>query len=105
MKQKSHRCQLATCPVFPLIDILEKKWALKIIREIYNGTIRFNQLKRNLKGVTAAILVKRLRELEDAGLISRKVLRYSPSEIEYELGDGARQLMECWLIHKPSGKG
>ena len=77
-----HQCSVGQCPIFPLLDILEKKWALRIMREIYKGCIHFNQLKHKMRGITAAVLSKRLKELEDAELITKNITRNSPLEIE-----------------------
>ncbi len=97
-----HNCAMNECPVVGLVDMLEKKWALRIVKEIYEGNTRFNVLKRRMKGVTAAVLSKRLRELEEGGIVTRKVLKKKPLEVEYKLGKGARHLMECWHKHRGS---
>ncbi|MFH1750462.1 MAG: helix-turn-helix domain-containing protein [Candidatus Micrarchaeota archaeon] len=105
MEKANIYCGQVICPVFPMLDALEKKWALKIMREIFEGNTHFNQIKRNLREITAAVLSKRLKELEDEGLVLRKILSRGPSEIEYELGAGAQQLMDCWQIHEHGNRG
>ncbi|MFH0971805.1 MAG: helix-turn-helix domain-containing protein [Candidatus Micrarchaeota archaeon] len=98
-----HKCALDNCPIVGLVDALEKKWALRIVKEVYEGNARFNELKRRMRGVTATVLSKRLRELEDQKIISRKVVRKKPLEVEYRLDAGAKHLMECWHMHKKKG--
>jgi DNA-binding HxlR family transcriptional regulator len=83
-----------------MLDLMEKKWALRIIREIYGGHVRFNDLKRSLKGITAAVLSKRLKELEKKGFVSKTTYKAGAGEIKYTIDDGAKHLMDCWDIHK-----
>ncbi|MFH1257945.1 MAG: helix-turn-helix domain-containing protein [Candidatus Micrarchaeota archaeon] len=92
-------CDVERCAIMGMADIFEKKWALKIVREVYGGKTHFNELKRSMKGVTAAVLSKRLKELEKSGIIKRKSARGKKADVEYTLGGSALHLMECWKIH------
>ncbi len=84
------------CSVFETLEIFEKKWALAIMGEIFNGTSKFNELKRRLKGINPSILSRRLAELEKKGLVSRKVSGGKPVSIEYVLTEKSRKLFSCW---------
>ncbi len=100
-----HKCSAEMCPIVTLVNVLERKWALRIIKEIYAGKAHFNQLKRSMAGITAAVLSKRLKELEEEKVIMRKVLKQDPLEVEYYLGEQAKELMDCWEIHGSDVKG
>ena len=94
------QCGIDNCPIVGLVDIFEKKWALRIVKQIYSGNSHFNELKRSMKGVTAAVLSKRLKELEKAGVVRRKELKGKKADVEYKLGNSAEHLMDCWTQHK-----
>ena len=84
------------CPIFEILSIFEKKWALAILKEIYAGTNRFNDLKRKLRGINPSILSRRLAELEKKGLVSRKVGAGKPVSVEYVLTEKSKRLFSCW---------
>jgi len=84
------------CPIFEILEIFEKKWALAIMRKVLEGTSKFNELKRQLKGINPSILSRRLAELEKKGLIARKVSGGKPVSIEYVLTEKSRKLFSCW---------
>lgn len=80
------------CPLQGVIDIISKKWSLLTINEIGNHkTIRFNELRRELKGVTAKSLTNTLNDLLSNRLIARKSFDEKLPRTEYSLTDeGAR---------------
>lgn len=61
------------CPVSKTLQLLNGKWTSRIIFELQKSeTIRFGQLKRNLKDITNTMLSSTLKSLEDAGLVKRQ---------------------------------
>ena len=81
------------CPLQGVIDIISKKWSLLVINEIGNHkSIRFNELRRELKGVTAKSLTNTLNELQSNGLINRKIFDEKLPRIEYRLTDEGGRL-------------
>jgi DNA-binding HxlR family transcriptional regulator len=80
------------CPLQGIIDIISKKWSLLVINEIGNHrSIRFNELRRELKGITAKSLANTINELQSNGLINRKRFDEKFPRTEYSLTDeGAR---------------
>ena len=59
------------CPISRALDLLGERWTLVIIRDLLVGTTRFNDLARGLPGLSRTLLSKRLRQLEEAGLIEK----------------------------------
>lgn len=75
------------CPVEIGLNILSGKWKLKILWHLSSGTIRFNELQRVLGSITAKTLTQQLRELEEQGIIIRKVFPEIPPKVEYSLSE------------------
>ncbi len=65
--------------------MISDKWKVLIICKLRGGTLRFNELKRELHGVTQRVLTHQLRELEADGLVTRKVYAEVPPRVEYSL--------------------
>ncbi len=59
------------CPISRALDVLGERWSLLILRDLYLGTTRFNDLARGLPGLSRSLLAKRLRQFERAGLIDK----------------------------------
>ncbi len=74
------------CIIDDTIHLLSKKWALLIMRELYdNRKMRYNELRSCLSGVSPKTLTERLRALEKEGLIRRRVFSEVPVRVEYSL--------------------
>lgn len=74
------------CPVESTLSLLDGKWKGVILYHLLNdGTLRFNELRRRLSAVTQRMLTKQLRELEEAGIVSRKVFAVVPPRVDYSL--------------------
>ncbi len=86
------KCRECVCPLEDILDVIGKKWALPIIAVIgRKGQARFNEILRALPGLTPKTLAKRLKELEAAGLVARKVYPETPPRVKYTLTkDGIR---------------
>lgn len=81
------------CPLQGIIDIISKKWSLLVINELGNHkSIRFNELRRELKGITAKSLTNALDELQSNGLINRKSFDEKLTRVEYSLTDEGTSL-------------
>lgn len=83
------------CPFFKWLDVFEKKWAIRIIKELCKHNLSFNDLKRAIPGVTQGMLSERLQDLQESGLIKRKVLNTKPLAVDYSLTEDARVKLEC----------
>lgn len=82
------------CPIIYALNIVGAKWKLPIMWYVLeNKTIRYNELKRQVKGITNTMLTKSLRELEEHGLIIRNEYNTNPPKVEYSLSERGKALL------------
>jgi DNA-binding HxlR family transcriptional regulator len=77
-----------------LLDRIGDKWSIYIIAMLANGTLRFNELKREIDGISQRMLTLTLRGLERDGLITRRVYPTIPPRVDYELTVLGKSLLE-----------
>ena len=83
------------CPVRDVLDRVGDKWSILAILFLgRHGTMRFNELKRSIDGVSQRMLTVTLRSLERDGLLTRRVYPEVPPRVEYELTALGRSLLE-----------
>ncbi|MFG6330759.1 MAG: helix-turn-helix transcriptional regulator [Lachnospiraceae bacterium] len=93
---------LPECPVATTVQLIGNKWKLLIIRNLRMRPWRFNELQKNLDGISQKVLTDSLRSMEADGLITRTVYAEVPPRVEYalsELGETMRPIldaMEVW---------
>ena len=89
-----HDCPCAeTCALQGALEKIGGKWKLPVLCSLAaNGASRYNELLRNIRGVSNTMLSKTLREMEESGLIVRREYLEVPVRVEYELPDRARAL-------------
>jgi DNA-binding HxlR family transcriptional regulator len=80
------------CPVAMAAEILGARWTLVLLRELVAGSTRFNELRRGVPRMSPALLSKRLKDLEAAGIVSRSHVPGEPDVLEYHLTDAGRDL-------------
>ncbi len=73
------------CPVEGTLDVIGGKWKPLIIWYLRKRVLRFSDLRRSIPGITDVMLTKQLRELEQDGVIKRKVYSQIPPKVEYSL--------------------
>jgi DNA-binding HxlR family transcriptional regulator len=59
------------CPISLACEILEPRWTIQILSELWNGSTRFNDIRKGVGNVSSALLSRRLKELEALGLVER----------------------------------
>ena len=74
------------------LEVIGGKWTVQILRDLFEGTRRFGQLQQSLGGVSPKMLIARLRELEERGLVTRTLFPEIPPRVEYSLTDDGRTL-------------
>src|SRR5271165_4286817 len=80
------------CPVAMAAEILGTRWTLVLLRELVAGGTRFNELRRGVPRMSPALLSKRLKDLEAAGIVTRRRLGADPELFEYRLTDAGNEL-------------
>ena len=91
------------CSVEAAIGLIDGKWKSVILFHLLSGTLRFNEIRRTIPNVTQRMLTNRLRELEEDGLISRKVYAQVPPKVEYSLSPLGRSMEPVMLALKQWG--
>jgi DNA-binding HxlR family transcriptional regulator len=90
------------CPVAMAAEILGARWTLVLLRELVVGSTRFNDLRRGVPRMSPALLSKRLKDLETAGIVTRSPVVGEPGAFEYRLTEAGRELkpvieaIGCW---------
>jgi DNA-binding HxlR family transcriptional regulator len=75
----------AVCPVLATAQIVSGKWTLLMLRDLADGPCRFSELERSLVGISPRTLSLRLRQLEQDGIVERRVFAEMPPRVEYRL--------------------
>ena len=86
------RTEAPVCPAEATIGVIGGRWKVPIIWHLFAGTRRFSELRRAMPAVTQKMLTRQLRELEEDGVVSRKVYPQVPPKVEYSLTDRGRSL-------------
>jgi DNA-binding HxlR family transcriptional regulator len=87
---------ICLCPLDGIIDIISKKWALLIINEIGNHKrIRYNNLMKELQGITPKTLADILKELVKHGLVIREPFNEIPPRVDYTLTKDGESLRDA----------
>lgn len=79
------KLELPECPVATTVQLIGSKWKLLIIRNLLDRPWRFNELQKNLEGISQKVLTDSLRSLEEDQIIVRTVFPEVPPHVEYSL--------------------
>ena len=77
--------ELPACPVETTLTLISDKWKVLILRDLMPGTKRFGELRKSIGHVTQKVLTAQLRQMEESGLLTRKVYAEVPPRVEYTL--------------------
>jgi DNA-binding HxlR family transcriptional regulator len=92
VEKKSVSPETCSCPVLETLQVIGGKWKPGILWMMEDGVLRFGQLKRSLPDITQKMLTQQLRELEEDGIVWRKVYPQVPPRVEYGLTEYGRSL-------------
>ena len=81
------------CPVGEALAMVGGKWKMRILCSLYvDGTQRYNDLTKKIRGITSAMMSSSLKDLENDGLVTRKQFETIPPKVEYALTDRGKEL-------------
>lgn len=84
--------EMRACPVATTVALIGSKWKLLIIRNLLARPWRFNELKKDLEGISQKVLTDSLRSMEADGIITRTVYPEVPPRVEYSLTELGKSL-------------
>lgn len=96
--------EMPACPVATTVQLIGSKWKLLIMRNLLVRPWRFNELRRDLEGISQKVLTDSLRSMEEDGIVTRTVYPEVPPRVEYalsQMGESMRPIikaMEDWGI-------
>lgn len=79
--------KLPACPVETTLTLISDKWKVLILRDLLPGTKRFGELRKSIGHVSQKVLTAQLRQMEQSGLVNRKVYAEVSPKVEYSLTD------------------
>ena len=80
------------CPVDKTLNLINKKWSIQIIRDMFFGKKHFKEFKEDKPKLSNKVLSNCLKELEENGLIEKKVLSTTPVTTEYYLTEYGKSM-------------
>ena len=89
---------LPACPVETTLMLIGDKWKVLILRDLMPGTKRFGEIKKSIGHVSQTLLTAQLRDMEEKGLVNRKVYPEVPPRVEYsltELGKSLKPILDA----------
>lgn len=93
-----HIIKIAGMPVETTLSLIGDKWKVLILRDLIAGTKRFGELKKSIGTVSQKVLTAQLRDMEENGLVHRKVYAEVPPRVEYsltELGQSLQPVLDA----------
>ena len=101
--QKSAYDRPFGCSVEATLSVIGGRWKPVIMFKLMGGMLRFNELRRQVPGVTQKMLTNQLRELEADGVIARRVYAEVPPRVEYRLTERGETLRPLLLAMRDWG--
>ena len=101
MSEQQTAKPLPACPVETTLTLIGSKWKVLILRDLLSGTKRFGELKKSIGNVSQKVLTAQLRDMEECGLVNRKVYAEVPPRVEYsltELGMSLKPILDSMLV-------
>ena len=93
--------EMPACPLATTVALIGSKWKLLIIRNLLARPWRFNELKKDLEGISQKVLTDSLRSMEADGIITRTVYPEVPPRVEYtltETGYSLKPILDAMVV-------
>lgn len=93
--------EMPACPVATTVALIGSKWKLLIMRDLLARSWRFNELRKDLEGISQKVLTDSLRSMEEDGIVIRTVYPEVPLRVEYSLsalGESMRPIMDAMEV-------
>lgn len=88
---------LPECPVATTVELIGSKWKLLILKYLLNKTMRYNELKREIDGISQKVLTSTLKSMVEDGIVIRTSYPEVPPRVEYslsEIGESTRPVID-----------
>lgn len=85
--------ELPVCPVATAVSLIGGKWKLLIIRNLKERPWRFNELQRDIEGISQKVLTDSLRQMIDDGFVYRHDYQEMPPKVEYGLTELGKEML------------
>ena len=88
---------LPECPVAITVELIGSKWKLLILKYLLNKTMRYNELKREIDGISQKVLTSTLKSMVEDGIVIRTSYPEVPPRVEYslsEIGESMRPVID-----------
>jgi len=95
------KAELPECPVATAVQLIGNKWKLLILQRLLNRPWRFNELMKDVPGISQKVLTDNLRAMEKDGIIERTIYPEVPPRVEYsmsEIGDSMRPIIQALQV-------
>ncbi|MCA0272655.1 MAG: helix-turn-helix transcriptional regulator [Proteobacteria bacterium] len=104
LKLRKNPVSPPACPISDCMKFLGGAWTPNIFWYLSSGPRRFSELRHDIPAVSAKVLTQRLRDMEEHGLVLRRVMPTSPPSVEYELTELGRELLPAIAAIMSVGK-
>lgn len=85
-----------TCAMEAALSKISGKWKLPILNRLLDGPVRYSDIRHGIPGITEKMLTQQLRELEDDGIVERKVYPVVPPKVEYYFTTAGQELIHIF---------
>ncbi len=94
----------SNCPLRRALGLLEGKYSVDILRELLQGTKRFGELRKQIRGISPKTLTEKLKFFTEHGIINRRSYPEIPPKVEYQLTERGNELKSAISILEHLGK-
>lgn len=96
------------CPINKAVELFNKKWTIQLIRDMFFGKKQFKDFQEDKPNLSNKVLSQRLKEMEEKGLIEKRIINTSPVSTEYHLTEYGKKLnkviyeLEDFIVESPN---